>query len=260
MFSPPSSTSALLETPVHIHHGFFGRQGGVSTGDFTSLNCSQFSGDSNESINTNRKRVADSLGGTWIFSNRQVHSNRVRVVDGESSTDEVFEGDGLVTREAGLCLGILGADCAPVLFADPDEDIIGAAHAGWKGALLGVTDTVIDKMTELGARRSRILCAIGPAIQVESYQVGPEFVVRLQADSPVQCDDCFRRDDADASYYFDLPQYVRKRVMLAGIESLDVLPDDTCQDENRFFSYRRSCHRGDTNYGRQIGVIMLGNA
>ena len=257
MSSPPSFTSTLLEAPVHIRHGFYGRQGGVSTGIFDSLNCSQFSGDSDESININRQRVADSLGGTRIFSNRQIHSNRVRVIDRRSNPDEIFEGDGLVTREAGLCLGVLGADCVPVLFADPDEPIIGAAHVGWKGALLGVTDAVIDKMMALGARRDRIVCAVGPAIQVGSYQVGPEIVARFQADSPVQCEDCFRRDDNDASYYFDLPQYVQKRLTQAGIESRDVLPHDTYQDELRFFSYRRSCHRGETGYGRQIGAIML---
>ena len=267
MSAPPRLIGALLEAHGPIRHGFYGRRGGVSTGGFESLNCGWSSGDLPDSVAANRRRVADDLGGGGIFTNKQIHGNRVRVIEAGADPDEVFEGDGLVTREVGAALGVLVADCAPVLFADPAAAVIGAAHAGWKGALRGVTDAVIEKMTDLGARPERMVCVIGPAIQAGSYRVGAELVARFETDSPVRCETCFRKDNgADesgtdqtghGSYYFDLPRYLRMRIARAGIAPVETLADDTFKDERRFFSYRRSRHRGDANYGRQIGAIVL---
>lgn len=257
MPSPPRLASALFAASGSVRHGFYGRRGGVSTGIFDSLNCSHFAGDLPASVEANRRRVADDLGGVRMVTNKQVHGNRVRIVEAGSDRDAVFEGDGMATREAGLGLGVLAADCAPVLFADPQAAVIGAAHAGWRGALLGVTDAVIEKMTQLGARRSRTVCAIGPAIQCGSYRVGPEFAERFQTESPLPCADCFRGNKTGDGYYFDLPRYLRMRVACAGIVALEALPDDTFADEARFFSYRRSRHRGEANYGRQVGAIVL---
>ena len=265
MPTPPRLTSALFVASGSIRHGFYGRRGGVSTGIFDSLNCSPRAGDLPASVAANRRRVADALGGVRMFTNTQVHGNRVRIVEAGTDPDAVFEGDGMVTREAGLGLGVLAADCAPVLFADPEASVIGAAHAGWRGALLGVTDAVIEKMTHLGARPERMVCAIGPAIQFGSYQVGPEFAERFRAESPLPCADCFRgsktgdghADGHNIDLRFDLPRYLQMRVAHAGIAAIEALPDDTFADEARFFSYRRSCHRGEASYGRQVGAIVL---
>ena len=195
MSAPPRLVGALLDAHGSIRHGFYGRRGGVSTGGFESLNCGWSSGDLPDSVAANRRRVADDLGGGGIFTNKQIHGNRVRVIEAGADPDEVFEGDGLVTREVGAALGVLVADCAPVLFADPAAAVIGVAHAGWKGALRGVTDAVIEKMTELGARPERMVCVIGPAIQAGSYRVGAELVARFETDSPVRCEACFRKDN-----------------------------------------------------------------
>lgn len=257
MSAPPRLAGALLEAPVRIRHGFYGRRGGASTGIFASLNCSHFSGDLSASVEANRRCVADDIGAAYLFTNRQVHGNRVRIIEAGADPAEIFEGDGMVTGAAGIGLGVLAADCAPVLFADPHARVIGAAHAGWKGALLGVTDAVIEKMTRLGARPERMVCAIGPAIQAGSYRVGPELVERFRTDSPFPCAACFHKDTGDGDHHFDLPRYLYMRIARAGIASVDALPDDTFADEARFFSYRRSCHRGEAKYGRQVGAIVL---
>ena len=264
MSALPCLTGALLEVPGFVRHGFYGRGGGVSTGVFASLNCGRCSGDLETSVETNRRRVADDLGAAQIFTNRQVHDKRVRIIKTDADPAELFAGDGMVTATPGLGLGITTADCAPVLFADPVARVIGAAHAGWKGALLGVTDSVVETMIQLGAQPQRIVCAIGPAIQFASYQVGAEFFARFQRDSPLPCADCFGGGKADAQHgnqhghqYFDLSRYVRMRLAHAGIASLEVLPDDTFADPARFFSYRANCRRGESAYGRQMAAIVL---
>lgn len=276
MSNPPALVSADFATSAAIRHGFYGRRGGVSSGDFASLNCSEFCGDARHSVQINRRRVADSLGGHPIFTNQQIHSNRVRSVHAHTDCAEIFAADGLVTREAGLTLGVLSADCAPLLFADPVAPVIGAAHAGWRGALSGITDTMLAAMVQLGAAPNQIQCAIGPAIQFESYRVGQEFFARFQADSPIQCERCFRRapaaesmasgklseadgsnDSGDPGYYFDLPGYLRKRLAHVGITVVHTRADDTCTEARQFFSYRRSCRHGATACGRQISAIVL---
>lgn len=272
MHNPPFLTSALLACDT-VRHGFYGRRGGVSTAEFDSLNCNVFSDDSLDAIETNRQRVAASVGGQRIVSNKQVHGIQVRRIDANTDPDEIVEGDGLVTTEAGLCIGVLGADCAPLLFADPVARVIGAAHAGWRGALLGITDTLIDAMVEIGAEPNQIIGAIGPAIQGSSYQVGQELMEQFQAESPIPCESYFRPADADENkdldaststsandsdrYYFDLPGYLRMRIERMGVASIDVLPNDTFAEEQQFFSHRRNYLRGQDNSARQISAIVL---
>ncbi len=254
---PPYITSAELGEVEHIRHGFFTRHGGVSEGIFTSLNCGLSSGDNLQDVNTNRQRVREALGFNSLFTLKQVHSRHVVVIDENSDSHEVVEADGLVTRMRGVGLGALGADCAPVLFADGVARIVGSAHAGWQGALKGVTDCVIDRMCGMGANRKRIICSIGPSIQWSSYEVGAEFKERLISDSPIPVESFFRNDENDGSIYFNLPGYIRQRVISAGVEQVDVIDMDTYVDHNGFFSYRRSCHQREQGYGRQISVIGL---
>ncbi|MGI9311025.1 MAG: peptidoglycan editing factor PgeF [bacterium] len=243
MSAPPRASplifSASLGAARRVRHGFYGRRD-----------------DADDSLATERQRVADDLGAAMLFSNRQVHGDRVRVIEVGCDADEVFDGDGLVTRAPGVALGVLSADCAPVLFADASAAVIGAAHAGWRGALLGVTDAVIARMTDLGARPRRIECAIGPAIQARSYRVGAQLRRRFEADSPLPCACCFDaadEDDGDGAYRFDLPRYLRLRLARAGVGAVDALAADTFADPARFFSYRRE----PANPGRQISAIAL---
>jgi len=253
----PHLASSLFAAAGPVRHGFYGRRGGVSDGVFASLNCSRWCGDAGVSVDANLRRVAADLGGVRIFTPRQVHGRRVREITAAAGPGDEFEGDGLVTGEAGLGLGVLAADCAPVLFADPVSGIIGAAHAGWRGALAGVTDAVIAQMVRLGARPQRIICAIGPAIQFNSYRVGARWARRFRAASPFACDGCFRGSAAGDTCYFDLPGYLRMRIARAGVGAIDTLAGDTFANPAQFFSHRRSTHRGDATCGRQISVIAL---
>ncbi|MGR3985136.1 MAG: peptidoglycan editing factor PgeF [Gammaproteobacteria bacterium] len=254
MPAPPRLAGASLDALGCVRHGFYGRQGGVSAGAFASLNCSPFAGDAPAAVRANRGRVAHGLGAADLFTNQQIHGARVRVIDAATGAAETAQADGLVTRARRACLGVLAADCAPVLFADAQAGVIGAAHAGWRGALLGVTDAVIEAMRGLGARPAHIVCAIGPAIQAASYRVGAPFRRRF-CESGLPCADFFER--AQDGYCFDLPGYLRRRIAHAGVAEIDVLPDDTFADARRFFSYRRSCASGESGYGRQIGAIAL---
>lgn len=253
----PGLASTPLAAAGPLRHAFYGRRGGVSAGVFASLNCSRWCGDAGVSVDANLGRVAADLGGARIFTNRQVHGRRVREITAAADPGEVFEGDGLVTGEAGLGLGVLAADCAPVLFADPVSGVIGAAHAGWRGALAGVTDAVVAEMARLGARPQRIICAIGPAIQFHSYRVGARWAGRFRAASPFPCDDCFRGNAAGDTCHFDLPGYLRMRLARAGVGAIDTLADDTFADPAQFFSHRRSTHHGEAGCGRHISVIAL---
>jgi YfiH family protein len=253
----PFISSSILNTESAISHGFFTRNGGVSSGIFDSLNCSQFSGDEADSIDENRKRVADTLDCRTVFSLRQIHSDRVCVVDEDFDIDNVHEGDGMVTVMPGIAISVLGADCSPVLMADPEKKVVGAAHGGWKGAVAGVTDNVISAMESLGARRYAIIAAIGPSIQKQSYQVGEEFVSQVIAESGTGCSECFDMGEFGQGIFFDLPLFIEKKLESAGVLQVDRLTEDTYSDENRFYSYRRACHHGDENYGRQISAIGL---
>jgi YfiH family protein len=241
-----------------ITHGFFTRQGGRSTGVFDSLNCGMGSGDARENVLGNRAIVAERLGvaAHCLLSAWQVHSADAVVVTAPWAGEARPRVDGLVTRTPGLALGVLTADCGPVLFADPAAGVIGAAHAGWKGALTGVTTRTLAVMEEQGAERSRVTAVIGPMISQAAYEVGPEFPARF-----------VDVDKANARYFipsrreghamFDLPAYLADRLRADGVGTVVDLSLCTFSDEARFFSYRRATHRHEKDYGRLISAIAL---
>lgn len=247
--------SKTLQQCGGVCHGFYTRSGGVSSGDFDSLNCSFGSEDDRFNVSQNRKLVAQSLNCQKLVSLQQIHSADVHIVGQDFAADQLIRGDAMVTREVGIGLGVLGADCAPVLLADPDARVIGAAHAGWKGAVQGVTDSIIDAMEGLGAAAENIHVAVGPAIQKLSYEVGVDFKRAFIDISPIKSDSFFL--DHNASVYFDLPGYIQNRLQNRGVKESEIINEDTYSQSGRFFSYRRMCHQKGQFYGRQIGAICL---
>jgi hypothetical protein len=241
-----------------IAHGFFGREGGVSQGIYASLNCGPGSKDDPAAVAENRRRVADALAAnTRLVSLSQIHSAIVHTLPAWGSADgKRLEGDGMVTATPGLGLGILTADCAPVLFADPKAGVIGAAHAGWKGALGGVLEATLEAMEKLGALRMRISAAIGPAISQQNYEVGADFRDRF-LELGAKHRRFFVPADREGHYRFDLPGYVAHRLTQAGTGSVETLGICTYPAESGFFSFRRTTHAGEADYGRQISAITL---
>lgn len=250
--------SMKLAAHPRIAHGFFGRQGGVSGGLYASLNCGLGSGDSQVDVLENRRRVADTLGDakTLLCTLYQVHGNNIVRVKTAWDNDTRPEGDALVTNRPGIALGILTADCVPVLFSDMQNTVIGATHAGWKGAIGGVLEATIAAMKSLGAGRDTIAAAIGPCIKQPSYEVGPEFYGHFMQENAHNVD-FFIPSLRPGHHYFDLSAYVRLRLMRAGIEQIDTLPHDTYAEEGRFFSFRRATLRGERDYGRQVSAVMI---
>lgn len=241
-----------------ISHGFFTREGGHSTGLFSSLNCGMGSGDDKASVMRNRAVVAGRLGVApeCLLSAWQVHSPDVAVVSGPWQGEERPRVDALVTRTPGLGLGVLTADCGPVLFADPAAKVIGAAHAGWKGALTGVTARTLDVMEEQGADRRNITAVIGPMISKAAYEVGPEFPGRFIETDAANAR-WFTPSSRAGHYMFDLPGYLEDRLRREGVGIVVNLSLCTFGDERRFFSYRRATHRNENDYGRLISAIAL---
>jgi polyphenol oxidase len=239
-----------------IRHGFFTRQGGVSQDIYEGLNIGLGSSDRAEHVRENRRRVADWFGLPLerLATIHQVHSPDVVVVDG-SYTGERPQADALVTASPDLILGVLSADCGPILFLDGENGVIGAAHAGWKGALGGVLENTIDAMVGLGAERSAIVACLGPSIGARSYEVGPEFVDRFLSFDPSYAA-FFSPSPKEGHAFFDLQALTIRRLQEAGVAA-DNLELDTYSDEERFFSYRRTTHRGEPDYGRQISAIAL---
>jgi polyphenol oxidase len=241
-----------------LSHGFFTRNGGFSSGIFASLNCGMGSGDDRETVLKNRAHAAWALGveANRLLSAYQVHSADAMVVDGPWLTDERPRVDALVTKTRGLALGILTADCGPVLFADHHAGVIGAAHAGWKGALTGVTTRTLEAMEAQGANRRNVTAVIGPMISQAAYEVGPEFPARF-----IDADDGNRRyftpSQRAGHWMFDLPGYLEDRLKSDGVGEVVNLALCTCSDEARFFSYRRATHRNEKDYGRLISAISL---
>jgi len=251
--SAPFVTAPTLDG---IAHGFFGRRGGVSTSDLASLNCGLGSGDDPALIAENRRRVADAvLPGAALTGVYQVHGNHCVVVDETSDHSARPEADALATRTPGIVLGILTADCVPVLFADRDAGVIGAAHAGWKGALGGVTDATLAAMESLGASRANIAAAIGPCIGRASYEVDGAFVERFTADDPAN--ERFFAAGKPGHAMFDIAAYVAARIAAAGVTRIAIGGQDTYALQQDYFSYRRACHKGENSYGRQLSVIGL---
>jgi YfiH family protein len=237
-----------------INHGFFTREGGGSTGIYAGLNGGQGSKDTTEAVDENRARIAAHLGVEKLISVHQVHSDRAEVVSG-SWQGAKPQADAMVTNRPGVGLAILTADCAPVLFADRDAWVIGAAHAGWKGALTGVLEATIAAMIGLGAQRERIAAVVGPTISQAAYEVGPEYVERFLDEDPVH--GRFFADGRGDRAMFDLPGFCLHQLREAGIGSADWTGHCTYADEDRFYSYRRTVHRGEPDYGRLVAAIAL---
>lgn len=253
----PLESEALSKLPG-IRHGFFTRQGGVSRGIFASLNCGFGSGDDLDAVRVNRDRAmaALDLPGIALATAYQVHSARVLVAEAPFTVKARPQVDGLVTRRPGIALGILAADCTPVLFADPEARIVGAAHAGWRGALGGVLEATVKAMIALGAWRTAIHAAIGPCIAQDSYEVGPEFPAVFLAEDPSNA--AFFKPSMRASHFmFDLPAYVAKRLAALGLAATGRLTRDTYAEAGLFFSYRRNTHEGVRDYGRGLSAIAL---
>jgi len=241
-----------------IRHGFFNRRGGASQGLYASLNCGLGSDDDKDTVLNNRAAVAAHLrlAPPQLITSYQHHSAEVITVSTPWSITDAPRADGMVTNVKNIGLGILTADCAPVLFAEPDAGVVGAAHAGWRGAVSGVTDAVISAMEVLGARRSSIVAVIGPTISQSAYEVGPEFIQDfLEQDAAHR--QFFASSVRDTHFMFDLPGYLIQRLEAAKIASARWVEECTYPEENQFFSYRRTTHRGEKDYGRQISVITL---
>jgi YfiH family protein len=239
-----------------IPHGFLGRQGGVSTGIVAGLNVGLGSGDEPASVAENRRLAADAVfPGAPLVAVYQVHSPDCVTVREPWGDNARPEADALVTDQPGILLGIVTADCAPVLLADCEAGVVGAAHAGWKGALHGVTDRTIEAMEALGARRSAIVAAIGPCISQQSYEVDEDFAARFRTEDPAN--ERFLASGRSGHWQFDLEGYVAHRLESAGVGMVEQLGLDTYAASDRFYSFRRSTHRHEPAYGRQISLIGL---
>ncbi|MDR9393867.1 MAG: peptidoglycan editing factor PgeF [Roseovarius sp.] len=238
-----------------MRHGFFTRKGGASSGVFSGLNCGQGSSDQAEIVAINRGRVADAMevAPDSLVSVHQVHSADVAVLDAPPAARP--RADAMATATPGLALAVLTADCQPVLFADARAGVIGAAHAGWRGALDGVLDATLDAMESLGAARDDIAAVIGPTISQTAYEVGPEFLDDFVAEDPANSR--FFANGAGDRYRFDLPGYGLHRLRNAGVGHAEWTRHCTYADAARFYSYRRATHDGDADYGRLISVIRL---
>lgn len=251
-------TSDKLAEAPGIAHGFFGRAGGVSNGLYASLNCGAGSADDRAAVAENRRRALERLGldPPRLVTVYQVHGRAVHVATTGPAAGDRPRADAMVSDRPGLALGILTADCAPVLLADPVARVIGAAHAGWQGALGGVIEAVVAAMAALGAEPGRIAAAIGPAIGRDSYEIGPEFQRRF-LDHDAANARFFRAGRRADHPHFDLPAYVARRLRDAGVATIDPLDRDTCGQDGRYFSYRRSRLRDEADYGRQLSAIVL---
>jgi YfiH family protein len=258
----PGMTSLMIQAPSlsspNLRHAFFTRAGGVSEGIYASLNGGIGSRDAPDRVRENRARMANALGvaPTHLVSCYQVHSPDVIVASEPWTRETAPRADAIVTRVPGLAIGVTTADCGPILFADAASGVIGAAHAGWKGALTGVLEATVGAMEQLGAQRSRIRAALGPMIRQPNYEVGAEFLERFTA-----ADRANARFFADAERaghaMFDLPGYIRHRLERLDLQGIEDLRLCTYADPARFFSYRRTTHRAEPDYGRHVNAIAL---
>lgn len=237
-----------------VNHGFYTREGGVSSGIYAGLNCGFGSGDDDSSVDENRDRVRRDLGADALVSVHQYHSPEVVEVTADWGRERP-KADAMVCRSPGLAIGILTADCGPILLADREARVVGAAHAGWKGALGGVIESVIDAMEGLGARRERIAAAVGPLISQANYEVGPEFVERFIDEDPA-FGRFFAGGPGDRAL-FDLAGFCLHRLREAGIGEAEWTGHCTYRDPDRFYSYRRTTHAGGGDYGRLCAAIMI---
>ena len=243
-----------LGSRPRIVHGFFGREGGVSVGVYESLNCGPGSRDDAAAVAENRARAVAALApGARLVSLAQIHSAHVHAIGPDWDFASRPEGDGMVTTIPGVMLGILTADCAPILLADAEAGVIGAAHAGWKGAVAGILENTVAAMERLGARAGRIVAAIGPTISQANYEVGAD----MRAKFPDKDAGFFVPSDRPGHFRFDLPGYTAQRLRQAGVAAAGTLGLCTYPPENGFFSFRRTTHLGEADYGREISAIVL---
>ena len=239
-----------------IAHGFFTRRGGVSLGDYASLNCGLGSKDDPAAVLENRARVAAFVGAERLITAHQVHSSTAVIADADWSPAERPRADAIVTKTPGLAVAVLTADCAPILFADAAAGVVAAAHAGWRGAIGGIVDATLQAMESLGAKRKNIAAAIGPCIGQPAYEVGPEFEQEFLRQD-VQNARFFVRESAVVRPHFDLACYAEHRLRQAGVGSVHNVLSCTFAHAGDFFSYRRSGARKEADYGRQISAIVL---
>lgn len=251
----------LTHNVLPAAHGFFGRNGGASKGLYDSLNCGAGSDDNPDHVLENKKRALHAIGGhdAALVTLQQIHSAECVDVHGPWQNGYVPEADAMVTDTPNCALGILTADCGPVLFYGEKEDgspVVGAAHAGWGGALRGILENTVIKMKDKGARPESLRAVIGPSIGPDSYEVSEDFAAPFLQQS-LDNRRFFKAAARDGHLMFDLPSYIEDRLRYAGIEKVIKLPVDTYTDENDYFSYRRTTHRKEPDYGRQISVIMI---
>lgn len=246
-----------LEAISNITHGFFTRQGGVSEGIYASLNCGFGSQDDNANVAENRKRIANVLGvpPENLITPYQEHTADAVIATTAWTRKNAPVADAVVTNVKGLAVAILTADCGPILFADPKAGVVAAAHSGWRGAKTGIIKSTINKMEELGAKRANITAAVGPSLSVDAYEVGPEFVESFIADSP--SNEAFFLKDPGVNPHFDLNAYIHHQLKQLGVTSADILQSCTYNGESLFYSYRRSVHKEEGDYGRQLSAIVL---
>lgn len=253
-----SEAESLVCPDLPAAHGYFTRRGGTSAGPYATLNCSVSSGDAADCVSENRARAARAVGAdpARLLGLTQVHgATAVRVADPWAPGDGPAA-DAMVTDRRGLALGIITADCAPVLFVDPEAGVIGAAHAGWRGAVQGILEAALDAMAMLGARTGRVIAAIGPCIAQASYEVGTDLHDAVLADNPARSA-FFTTGERPARWQFDLSGYCAARLTAAGVGRVHKMAVDTCADEARFFSHRRRTRSGGGRIGHQISIISL---
>lgn len=246
---------AITADALEARHGFFTRKGGASSGVFAGLNCGRGSSDISEIVEINRSRAAQHMGvsAEHLMTLHQIHSADVVKVTAPHGV--AVMADGMVTATPGIALAVLSADCQPVLYADPEARVVGAAHAGWRGTKAGVLGAVVEAMEALGARRGRIRAVIGPCISQRAYEVGPEFFEAFTDDDP-ETRRFFANGKGDR-LLFDLPGYGLFRLRAAGVAQASWTGHCTFSDEERFYSYRRSTHAGEADYGRLLSAIRL---
>jgi len=242
---------------MHLRHGFFGRRGGASVGAYRSLNCGLGTSDDPARVQENRDRVCRALGarGDRLATLKQVHSARIVTLDASSDLSDRAEADGLVTKTPGIVLGVLAADCAPVLLCDPRAGVAGAAHAGWRGAVAGVTDATVEAMMEMGADPSSMVAAVGPCIAQPSFEVGPDLVDAV-LDATPWAEHLFVPGSGDRQH-FDLKRYVLGRLARMGVAHAEALADDTLAEQDDWFSYRGANAAGQKECGRNLSGIVL---
>ena len=251
------SSNKLLKLD-NITHGFFTRLNGVSKGIYRGLNVGLGSNDDRQLIIENRRLSMQAIGADICDLRvvHQIHSSKTITVDDKFDMESPAKGDGMVTKQKGVVLGILTADCTPILFADPVAGVIGAAHAGWKGALAGIGVKTVIAMEKLGAKRKNITAVIGPSIGKESYEVSGEFRDRF-LNIDMDNDRFFTIAKRPLHYMFDIGGYNQYQISILGLANIDHLKYDTCANEDMFFSYRRACNDGQIDYGRQLSAIKI---